>query len=220
MLNGKPLERDLADRLGREIRLANDANCLALSEAFDGASTAVDVVFGVILGTGVGGGIVVNGRIVRGRNAIAGEWGHNPLPWSRDDERPGPLCYCGKHGCVETFLSGPGLTNTYGLATGRDVDASAIAVAAENGEQAAIDTLTQYEDRLARALAYVVNVLDPGVIVLGGGLSRIPRLYAEVPPLMRRHVFSSEPDIELVAARHGDSSGVRGAARLWGTRER
>ena len=211
VLNGRPLGRDLGEALGREIRLANDADCFALSEATDGAAAGADTVFGVILGTGTGGGIVVGGRLLCGPNAIAGEWGHNPLPWPRDDERPGPACYCGKHGCIETFLSGPGLRRDHG----GDVDGRELVRLAEAGDARAEATLVRYEDRLARALATIVNVLDPACIVLGGGVSNIDRVYASVPLRMGEYVFSDRVDTRLVRARHGDSSGVRGAAWLW-----
>jgi fructokinase len=215
VLNGKPLARDIEARLGREIRLANDANCLALSESIDGAGAHANVVFSAILGTGVGGGIVVTRRIITGRNKIAGEWGHNPLPWPRSDEQPGPSCYCGKRGCIETFLSGPALQREFETATGRTTTAQAIAAAAANADPAASSVLDAYEDRLARGLAHVVNVIDPDVVVLGGGLSNIARLYANVPALMAPYVFSKPVDLSVVRAAHGDSSGVRGAAHLW-----
>ncbi|HYL26527.1 MAG TPA: ROK family protein, partial [Candidatus Nitrosotalea sp.] len=215
VLNGKPLERDLAARLQRPVRIANDANCFAISEALDGAGAGCRVVFGVILGTGCGGGIVVAGRPIVGRMRIAGEWGHNPLPWPRPAEQSGPRCYCGKQGCLETYLSGPALAREFFIATGRDLTAEAIAAAADAGEHDASEALERYEDRLARGLSCVVNLLDPDAIVLGGGLSRIERLYANVPRIMARYVFSRNVDVTVVRARHGDSSGVRGAARLW-----
>jgi fructokinase len=215
-LNGRPLARDLAERLGREIRIANDANCFALSEAIDGAGKESSVVFAVILGTGVGGGIAVDRRVVAGRNRIAGEWGHNPLPWMTPAERPGPQCYCGKRGCIETFLCGPAFEREFERATGRALTAREIAEAASNGDAGALGALVEYEDRLARALAQVTNILDPDVIVLGGGLSNLERLYATVPRLMERYVFSKHVDVKIVPAFHGDSSGVRGAARLYG----
>jgi fructokinase len=205
-LNGRPFDRDLEATLGRKLRFANDANCFALSEAIDGAAAGERIVFGVILGTGVGGGIVVEGRPLVGANAIAGEWGHNPLPWPDDDERPGPLCPCGRHGCIESFLSGPALVR----AGGGDVAARAAA-----GDQAAEAVLVRYEDRLARGLANVINLIDPDVIVLGGGLSQMIRLYAHVPALWGRHVFSDHVATRLVPPVWGDSSGVRGAAWLW-----
>ncbi len=214
-LTGKPLDRDLAARLGRPIRMENDANCLALSEALDGAAAGAKVVFAVILGTGVGGGVVVNGRVLIGRNGIAGEWGHNPLPWPRPDELPGPDCYCGKRGCIETFLSGPGLERDYRRRGGAQVTAVAIAEAAAAGEPLALRCLEIYQDRLARALASVINVLDPDAIVLGGGLSNLDCLYPALPPLLKTYTFSADAGTPVVRARHGDSSGVRGAAWLW-----
>jgi predicted NBD/HSP70 family sugar kinase len=214
-LNGQPLREDLAARLGREVRLANDANCFALSEAVDGAAAGAAVVFGVILGTGTGGGIVVHGRVLDGVNAVAGEWGHNPLPWPRDAERPGPACYCGLHGCIETFLSGPGLARDHAAATGQTLSAADIAARAERGDAACGASLERYEDRLARALATVINLLDPDVIVLGGGLSNITRFYGGVPRLWGDYVFSDRVDTTLVQAKYGDASGVRGAAWLW-----
>lgn len=214
-LIGQPLRRDLAARLGREVRLANDANCFALSEAVDGAGAGAEVVFGVILGTGCGAGVVVRDRVLTGANAIAGEWGHNPLPWPRDDERPGPTCYCGGRGCLETWLSGPGLAREYAARAGVAASAAEIASRAEAGDALARTCLADYVDRLARGLAHVINVLDPDVIVLGGGLSNIGRLYDEVPRHWGRHIFSDHVATRLVAPRHGDSSGVRGAAWLW-----
>jgi fructokinase len=214
-LNGRPLARDLARLLGREIRVANDANCLALSEAVDGAGKDASVVFAVILGTGVGGGISVDRRVVAGKNRIAGEWGHNPLPWMTPAERPGPQCYCGKRGCIETFLCGPALEREFERATGRALTAREIVEAVDKGDSHALGALAAYEDRLARGLAHVTNVLDPDVIVLGGGLSNVARLYADVPPLMQRYVFSKHLDVTIVPAFHGDSSGVRGAAWLY-----
>ncbi len=214
-LIGRPLAHDLAEALGRPLRLANDANCFALSEAIDGAAAGAGVVFGVILGTGVGGGLVIEGRVLSGANAIAGEWGHNPLPWPADDERPGPRCYCGKHGCVETFVSGPGLARDHRSATGDDLDPAEIAARATAGDRVAEATLVRYEDRLARSLATVINVVDPDAIVLGGGVSNLQRLYARVPVLWGRYAFSDRVDTLLLRASHGDSSGVRGAAWLW-----
>ena len=215
VLIGRAFDRDLAARLGRPVRLANDANCFAMSEASDGAGAGARTVFGVILGTGVGGGLVIDGRIVVGANAIAGEWGHNPLPWPGDDERPGRRCYCGQHGCIETFLSGPGLAHDFEAATGHALAAPDIVAAAERGEAAAEAALARYEGRLARALATVINLVDPDVIVLGGGLSNLDRLYARVPRLWSAYVFSDAVATRLAPARHGDSSGVRGAAWLW-----
>ncbi|MPZ11222.1 MAG: ROK family protein [Kiloniellaceae bacterium] len=214
-LLGKPLDRDLAAALGRPVRLMNDANCLALSEAADGAAAGLEVVFGVILGTGVGGGIVVAGRPLVGCNAIAGEWGHNPLPWPTPAERPGPACYCGKQGCIETFLSGPNLARDYREAGGEAISAKELVERAEAGEPAAEAALVRYEDRLARALAGVVNVLDPDALVLGGGISNVERLYRCLPILLPRYVFSDHVATRVLKARHGDSSGVFGAARLW-----
>ncbi|MCX7673430.1 MAG: ROK family protein, partial [Thiobacillaceae bacterium] len=193
-----------------------DADCFALSEAVDGAAAGARSVFGVILGTGCGGGIVIDGRLLRGANAIAGEWGHNPLPWPRDDERPGPACYCGRTGCIETWLSGPGLQADLKRASGRDLTAQEIAQRAQDGDAACEAALARYEERLARALAHVINILDPEVIVLGGGLSNLARLYANVPRLWGRWVFSDRVDTRLEPPLHGDSSGVRGAAWLWG----
>ena len=213
-LIGRPLDRDLEARLRRPVRIANDANCFALSEASDGAGRGARVVFGVILGTGTGGGIVVDGRALVGPNAVAGEWGHNPLPWPRGDEWPGPPCYCGKMGCLETFLSGPGLARDHERATGARLTATELCRRAAH-DPAAEATLARYEDRLARGLAAVVNVLDPDVIVLGGGLSNLDRLYAAVPRLWGAHAFSDRVDTPLRAPLHGDSSGVRGAAWLW-----
>lgn len=214
-LIGHAIDRDLERALQRPVRVMNDANCFALSEAADGAGAGANTVFGVILGTGTGGGVVVNGRVLEGRHRIAGEWGHNPLPWPNDGERPGPACYCGQTGCIETFLSGPGLSATYAAASTRHASAVDIASLAEAGDPQAGGALTVYEGRLARALASIINVLDPDVIVLGGGLSNIARLYERVPPLVERFVFSDSADTPIVPARHGDSSGVRGAAWLW-----
>lgn len=214
-LIGHPLDRDLVQALKRPVRVANDANCFALSEASDGAGVGAPVVFGVIIGTGTGGGVVVNGQIIAGANGIAGEWGHNPLPWPTDDERPGPPCYCGKSGCIETFLSGPGLAAEHRRRTGQQLGAAAIAASAEAGNLQASETMARYEQRLARSLATVINVLDPDVIVLGGGVSNIARLYRSVPDLWGRHVFSDTVRTKLLPARHGDTSGVRGAAWLW-----
>jgi fructokinase len=221
-LIGHPMADDLARALDRPVRLANDANCFALSEATDGAAAGTAVVFGVIIGTGTGGGLVVNGQVVPGANAIAGEWGHNPMPAPRDEERPGPPCYCGRSGCIETFLSGPALSRDYSLsadlsaeAPRAKVEAMEIVARANAGEPAAAACLARYEERLARALGSVINVIDPGVIVLGGGLSNIDRLYTSVPALWPPFVFSDRVDTRLVKAAHGDASGVRGAAWLW-----
>src|SRR5580765_3509042 len=214
-LNGRPLDVDLERRLGRAVRLANDANCLAVSEATDGAAAGAPLVFGVILGTGTGGGIAIRGRALVGRHAIAGEWGHNPLPAPAADERPGPPCYCGRHGCIETFLSGPGLSADHHRRTGGALAADAIAGAAEAGDAAARETLDVWTARLARALGSIINVLDPDAIVVGGGLSRIARIYDDVPRLWGQWVFSDRVTTPLLPAKYGDASGVRGAAWLW-----
>jgi fructokinase len=214
-LIGHPLDKDLEDRLGRPIRIANDANCFALSEAVDGAAAGARVTFGVIIGTGTGGGIVVDGVVIEGANRIAGEWGHNPLPWPEPDERPGEPCYCGRAGCTETWLSGPALARDFERATGGKLGAEAIVVRARAGDPDAAAALDRYHSRMARALATVINMVDPDVIVLGGGLSGIDSLYTAVPRLWPRFVFSDRVQTRLVRARHGDASGVRGAAMLW-----
>jgi fructokinase len=213
-LNGMPLKRDLERRLRRRVALANDANCFTLSEARDGAARDGDLVFGVILGTGVGGGLVHRGRVIEGRNAIAGEWGHNPLPWSRDDEHPGPACFCGHAGCIETWLSGPGMLRDHRAHGGPASSTHDIVAGAKRGEAACEATLARYEERLARALAHVINIVDPDVIVLGGGLSNVDRWYVSVPQLWGAWVFSDRVETRLVRHAHGDSSGVRGAAWL------
>ena len=215
-LNGQCLDRDLTEALGRTVRLANDADCFALSEAVDGAGAGAVCVFGVIIGTGTGGGLVVGGRLLSGPNRITGEWGHNPLPWALDDEHPGPRCYCGKQGCIETFLSGPGLAADFYRESGRALAPPEIAVAADQGDGAARAALVRYEDRMARALAGVVNIIDPDVIVLGGGLSNLELLYHRIPRLIGRYLFSDCANLDLRRPAHGDSSGVRGAAWLWG----
>ncbi len=212
---GRPLDRDLAEALDRPVRVANDANCFALSEAVDGAAAGAWVVFGVILGTGVGGGLVVGERPLVGAQAIAGEWGHNPLPWPEDDERPGPDCYCGKRGCIETFLSGPGLSRDHAKATGESLPVEEIARRAAAGDAAASASLDRHAGRLARGLASVINVVDPDAVVLGGGLSNLEWLYGERPGRLQDYVFSDVCTTPVVAAMHGDSSGVRGAAWLW-----
>ncbi|EIC19522.1 ROK family protein [Thiorhodovibrio frisius] len=218
-LNDRLLDVDLQQALERPVRLANDADCFALSEASDGAGVGAHSVFGVILGTGTGGGIVINGQLLKGPNAIVGEWGHNPLPWPRPDELPGPPCYCGKRGCIETFVSGPGLAADYHRACPRSpadaMSAQAIATAAADGDPAASAALERHRDRLARALASVINLLDPEVIVLGGGLSNLSALYTELPPLINRHAFTEALATRILPPRFGDSSGVRGAAWLW-----
>jgi predicted NBD/HSP70 family sugar kinase len=214
-LNGRTIKEDLEGLLGREVRVANDANCFALSEAADGAARNAEVAFGVILGTGVGGGVVIHGRVVEGLNAIAGEWGHNALPWPNTDELPGPACYCGKRGCIETFLSGVGLSVDHERHTGEELAADEIARRAASGDRRTGSSLARYENRLARALASVINILDPHVIVLGGGLSNIGQLYTEIPKLWSEWVFSDIVRTRLVPNTYGDSSGVRGAALLW-----
>lgn len=213
--NEHPLDQDLEERLGRPVRVMNDANCFALSEAVDGNAAGARIVFGVIVGTGCGGGIVIEGRPLTGANAIAGEWGHNPLPWPEPDELPGRLCSCGKHGCIETFLSGTGFAAHHNAAHGTALQAHEIADRALAGEPAAANSLARYENRLARALASIINVIDPDVIVLGGGMSNIERLYVDIPRLWERWVFSDRVVTTLVPPRFGDSSGVRGAAWLW-----
>jgi fructokinase len=218
-LNGRAFDRDLRTALARPVRLANDADCFALSEAIDGAAAEARIAFGVILGTGVGGGVVVERRLIEGANRIAGEWGHSPLPWPSDAERPGPSCYCGKAGCIETFLSGPGLRRDHRAATGEALDAATIAARAEAGDAAATASLERYADRLALGLATVINLLDPEAIVLGGGLGQIASLYRRVPQLWGRYVFSDAVSTRLLPPRHGAASGVRGAAWLWGPDE-
>jgi fructokinase len=218
-LIGHALDKDLERLLARPVRLANDADCFALSEASDGAGAGARSAFGVILGTGVGGGLVYEGRLIRGPNAIAGEWGHNPLPWPRvwshGDERPGPACYCGRRGCIETFLSGPGFSRDHETATGRKAASEDIAAAAQAGDAAAQASLDRYIDRLARALATVINIFDPEVVVLGGGMSKVTGLYEAVPRRWGEWIFSDRVDTRLLPPVHGDSSGVRGAAWLW-----
>jgi fructokinase len=213
-LNGRPIRADFEALLGRSVQITNDANCFALSEATDGAGAGAEVVFGVILGTGVGGGIVVRGHALTGPNAIAGEWGHNPLPWPKDDERPGFPCFAGHSGCIETFLSGPGIERDHRHAGGEALGAHDIAARAALGDAACEATLLRYEERLARALAHVINIVDPDVIVLGGGMSNVQRLYASIPRLWGKWVFSDRVDTRLAKHRFGDSSGVRGAAWL------
>jgi fructokinase len=214
-LNGRPFDRDLGSALGREVRCANDANCLAVSEATDGAGAGKHIVFAVILGTGCGGGIAFDGRVHNGRNGVAGEWGHTTLPWMRADEYPGPDCYCGRQGCLETWISGTGLEADYHRATNSVRKGKEIIAAMEAGEAEATACLDRYEDRLTRGLAGIINVLDPDVVVLGGGVSQVPRLYRNVPQRLKEYVFGREADTPVLAAKHGDASGVRGAAWLW-----
>ncbi|MBP2303251.1 ROK family protein [Azospirillum picis] len=215
-LIGRDFRGDLAAALGRPVRIENDANCLAVSEATDGAGAGCGVVFAAILGTGCGAGIVAHGRVLGGRNAIAGEWGHNPLPWPTDAERPGPACYCGKNGCLETYVSGPAVAADHAAVTGERLDAAAILKrAASGGDPACAATAGRLVDRLGRGLAAVANLLDPDVIVLGGGLSNAELLYARLPDAMARWAFTDRLDTPVRRARHGDSSGVRGAAWLW-----
>jgi fructokinase len=212
---GKPFDRDLSAALHREVRCANDANCLAVSEATDGAGAGKRVVFAVILGTGCGGGIAIEGRLHNGPNGVAGEWGHTVLPWMRPDEYPGPACYCGFRGCIETWISGTGLEADYERATKTKLKGKEIVARSEAGEAAALACLGRYEDRLTRSLAQLVNILDPDVIVLGGGVSQVPRLYRDVPKRLKDYVFGREADTPVLVAKHGDASGVRGAAWLW-----
>src|SRR5438105_4918559 len=214
-LNGKPFDKDLSRALAREVRCANDANCLAVSESTGGAGFGKHVVFAVILGTGCGGGIALDGRVHGGSNGVAGEWGHNTLPWMRADEFPGPACYCGKHGCIETWISGTGLEKDYERATKTSLRGPEVLARSDAGEPAALAALDRFEDRLSRGLAGVINLLDPDVIVMGGGASQISRIYKNVPALLEEYVFGKEADTPLVPAKHGDSSGVRGAAWLW-----
>jgi fructokinase len=214
-LNGRRFARDLEDALGVPVRLANDANCFALSEAVDGAGDGARSVFGVILGTGCGGGLVFDGTIIDGPRGIGGEWGHNPLPWAEADEHPGPACWCGRRGCMETWVSGTGLEADHARTTGETLSAADIASQAHAGDAAAAATLDRHARRLARGLAHVVNMFDPEVIVLGGGLSNLPHLYGVLPDLMLPHIFSDAPGITIRPPRWGDASGVRGAAWLW-----
>ena len=218
-LNGRPLHEDLERALGRPVRLANDANCFALSEATDGAAAGAAVVFGAIIGTGTGGGVVVDGRVLTGRNGIGGEWGHNPLPWPDSSESPGPPCYCSRRGCIELFLSGPGLSRDHRERTGDDLPAEAIASRAAAGDAGCEASLQRYEDRMARGLASIMNVVDPEIIVLGGGMSALERLYTAVPARWTEYAFSDRVDTRLVPPRHGPASGARGAAWLWSLEE-
>jgi fructokinase len=214
-LNGKPLAHDIAAALGQPIRIENDANCLAISEAVDGAAAGAKVVFGAILGTGVGGGLVIDQQALSGRNRIAGEWGHNPLPWMKDSERPGHRCYCGKTGCIETFLSGAGLARDYAARSGKMLPPEQIVAAANKKDPHATGAMAAYRDRLARGLASVINLFDPDVVVLGGGLSNVADIYAGLTDLIAAYAFSDDINTKIVQAMHGDSSGVRGAAWLW-----
>jgi fructokinase len=214
-LNGMPFDRDLSAAMGREVRVANDANCLAVSEATDGAAAGQGVVFAVILGTGCGGGVALKGQVHAGVNGVGGEWGHNPLPWASGYEVPGPPCYCGKRGCLETWLSGTGLARDFLEVTGRQMRGPDIMAACDAGDADAVAAVGRLEDRLARALASVINVLDPDVFVFGGGLSKAERIYRELPRLLPKYVFGGEAETVLVQAKYGDSSGVRGAAWLW-----
>ncbi len=213
--NGRPLKADLERLLGRELRFENDANCFALAEALDGAARGAPLVFGAILGTGAGGGIVCGGRMLAGANGIGGEWGHNPLPWMTPDEFPGPDCYCGRKGCIERYVSGPGLAADHERTEGGRLDSALIARRAAEGDAACARTLERHAHRVARALAHVINLLDPDVVVLGGGLSNLPHLYEFVPRLWHNFVYSEAVTTTLVRAAHGDSSGARGAAHLW-----
>lgn len=214
-LNDQPFDQDLKTALGREVRMANDANCFALSEATDGAAAGAEIVFGVILGTGVGGGVVVHGRALTGLHQIAGEWGHNPLPRMTADESPGHLCFCGRRGCIETFLGGPAFSAAFKASDGRALEATEIAQAAAQGDKSAARALNAYIDRLARALGSVINILDPDIVVLGGGLSNIAALYRDLPGVLPKYVFTTKVRTKIVPPMHGDSSGVRGAAWLW-----
>ena len=214
-MNGKPVLDDLQNLLHKEIRMANDANCFALSEATDGVARDASVVFGVIIGTGTGAGVVVDKKVLLGANSIAGEWGHNPLPWPNDDELPGAECYCGKLGCIETWLSGPGIVRDHELYNNEFIDPELLDGKARFGNEDAIETFQRYENRMARSLAHVINILDPDVIVLGGGMGNIKRLYENVPDIWGDYVFSDTVNTKLLAPLHGDSSGVRGAAWLW-----
>jgi len=214
-LNGMPLAEDLSAELAREVRVANDANCLAVSEATDGAAAGHHLVFGVILGTGCGGGVAIDGTVHAGPNGVGGEWGHNPLPWATAEESPGPACYCGKFGCMEMWVSGTGVARDFLHVTGSSLTTREIVGLAETGDAQALEALDRFEDRLARGLATVINVLDPDILVFGGGLSLLRRIYINLPALLPKYVFGRETDTILVPAKFGDSSGVRGAAWLW-----
>ena len=214
-LNGRPLHEDLSAALGREVRVANDANCLAVSEATDGAAAGAHVVYGLILGTGCGGGVAIDGRVHAGPNGVAGEWGHNPLPWPKPEEYPGPACYCGKRGCLEMWVSGTGIALDHKNATGTVQTTREIVQNFEVGDREAVATMERFQDRLARGLAHVINMLDPDVVVIGGGVSRVQPIYSELPKRLPKYVFGGEVSTTIVPARYGDSSGVRGAAWLW-----
>ena len=216
-LNGRSFKEDLREKLGRELRFANDANCFALSEAIDGAGKSAASVFGVIIGTGCGGGFVFRGKLVDGPRGIAGEWGHTPLPWPRDDELPGPRCWCGREGCIESWVAGPALSADHLAITGQELSAVDIAKAAQQHSRAAMATIARHANRLARGLAVVTNILDPEVIILGGGLSQMSHLYDDIPRLMAPYIFSDDRNVSVLAPKFGDDSGVRGAARLWET---
>lgn len=214
-LNGRPFKEDLEKALGRPVRLENDANCFALSEACDGAGTGAEVVFGAILGTGCGGGVVVRSKVVEGANGIGGEWGHTPLPWPRPEEYPGNQCWCGRGSCLETWISGTGFVEDYERATGRWMKGAEIVAAMRAGEAEAIANFDRYVDRLGRALAVICDIIDPHTIVLGGGMSNVDEIYPRIPEAVKRYVFSDVFETRIVKAMHGDSSGVRGAAWLW-----
>jgi fructokinase len=214
-LNGRPFHKDLIDTLGRDVRVANDANCLAVSEATDGAAAGVRFVYGVILGTGCGGGVALEGCVHDGPNGVAGEWGHNPLPWPKPEETPGPACYCGKRGCMEMWVSGTGIALDYKNVNGRALTTREIVADFAAGDRAAAETVERFEDRLARGLSNVINILDPDVIVVGGGVSRLAHIYEALPNLLPKYVFGGEASTPVVQAKYGDSSGVRGAAWLW-----
>ena len=216
-LNGRPLDQDLSRRLNRPVRIANDANCFALSEALDGAGRGAGTVFGVILGTGCGGGLVVDGKLVNGPMGIGGEWGHNPLPWAEAHETPGPQCWCGRHGCIETWVSGPALSIDHERVNGEKISAQTIVERAASGDGSAQQSLDRHVSRLARALSGLVNIVDPEIIVLGGGLSQMNHLYERLPQQIAAHVFADKPIITLMPPHHGPASGVRGAAWLWGS---
>lgn len=215
-LNGQPLQKDLSDALGRPVRIANDANCLAVSEATDGAAAGKEVVFAVILGTGCGGGVAISGQVHGGPNGVGGEWGHMQLPWARgEQEYPGPECYCGARGCMEKWVSGTGFARDYAAVTGETLSSKEIMEAFERGDESAVAAVDRYDDRLARGLAQVINILDPDIFVFGGGMSKVQRIYQELPGRVQKYVFGREAETPMVAAKYGDSSGVRGAAWLW-----